>query len=282
MSAANYRLMRSALGLFDCAPAQLGAEQLEQAREQAAKEQAIEELVLRTAEASAVQIDDSDVEQAVEQIVQRFADAREFEQALADNGLDRGALASAIAQELRVNGALERVAEQVPPVSEEEIEQFYRRHPKKFWRDEVRTVRHILITINDDFAENRRASAYQRTSSLADQLSQSSQAVTEHFAQLAERYSECPSAMHGGLIGSLPRGHLYPELDSVLFRMEEGQVKGVIESPMGYHILLCEQITPPSMVPLEQVREKIAETIQSQRSEQAKCQWIKALQKCGC
>lgn len=281
MSEHNYRVMRAALNLFERSPLQLSAAELQQAREQAAKEQAIEQMILRSAAASAVQVGSCEIEQAVEEIAKRFPDAEQFEQALGDNGLDRESLAHAVANELRVNETLERVAKQVPEVTEHDIEQFYVRHPKRFWRDEMRTVRHILVTINEDIADNKRERAYERGYSLISQLQQTPNSLAEHFAALAQRYSECPSASHGGLIGALPRGQLYPELDARLFRMVEGQISGPLESQMGFHVLFCEAIQPAGLIPLEQVRGKIREALDEKRGEQAKREWVKDLQKGG-
>lgn len=277
MSEQNYRIMRSALAQFERPVQQLNGRELEQAREQAEKERAIEQLILRSAEASAVQVSEAQIEQAMAQIMGRFTDVAEFDRALAENGLDRESMASAIAQELRVNGALERVAEEVPEVTEQDIRYYYTRNFRRFWHDELRTLRHILVTVNADFAENERSRAYESVAALTEQLQRATPPLAEEFARLAQRYSECPSALHDGLIGSVPSGQLYPELDGALFAMAEGEVRGPIETQMGFHVAFCESIKASGLVPLEQVRDEIRAVLYKQRGERAKREWVRAL-----
>jgi len=58
------------------------------------------------------------------------------------------------------------------------------------------------------------------------------------FGELAKRYSDDPgSAVNGGDIGFTARGMLFPEYESVAFRLRVGEMSGVIESPAGYHII---------------------------------------------
>ena len=158
--------------------------------------------------------------------------------------------------------ALAPLAAEVPPVTDEEVERFYRNNPERFQRGETRTVRHVLITINDDIAENTRERATERARQLCAELS----ADPGAFAATAERYSECPSALYGGLVGRVPQGQLYAELDRELFDMAAGEVRGPVETAMGLHIVYCEQVHPPDTVPLDDVRERIRQILQEQRA----------------
>lgn len=159
--------------------------------------------------------------------------------------------------------ALAPLAAEVPPVTDEEVERFYHAHPERFQRGETRTVRHLLITLNDDFPENTREQAWARAEALAASLD----GDPEGFAAAAERYSECPSALHGGLVGRVPPGQLYAELDAALFAMAEGEVRGPVETAMGLHVLLCEAIHPPDTVPLDDCREHLRAILEEQRAE---------------
>lgn len=269
-----YRLMRTALTLFDAPPAQLDAGQRRRAEAQAEREAALEQRILATPEAAAVSVGEAQVEEAVARIAERFADTADLERALAANGLDREALAAAAVEELRVEGALEQAAARAAPVTEAEIERFYREHPERFRREqEARTVRHILITLNDDHPENRRDRAWARAEQLAAEL----RGTPEGFGAAAQRHSECPSALHDGLIGQVPPGQLYAELDEALFAMAPGEVRGPVETAMGLHVLLCEAVHPAGPVPLEAVRERLRERLQTQRAEQARREWVRAL-----
>jgi len=71
------------------------------------------------------------------------------------------------------------------------------------------------------------------------------------FDALAQRYSECPTAMREGRIGFVRRGQLFPQLDEALFRLRAGELSSVVESDMGFHVLLCKAIQPPNTLSLK-------------------------------
>ncbi|HSL89817.1 MAG TPA: peptidylprolyl isomerase [Ignavibacteriaceae bacterium] len=58
------------------------------------------------------------------------------------------------------------------------------------------------------------------------------------FAELAKRYSEDPgSAAQGGDLGFVKRGVFYPEFEAAAFRLQQGELSDVVESPVGFHII---------------------------------------------
>lgn len=58
------------------------------------------------------------------------------------------------------------------------------------------------------------------------------------FAEMAKKYSEDPgSAKEGGDLGFVKRGVFYPEFESAAFALQPGELSGVVESPVGFHII---------------------------------------------
>jgi peptidyl-prolyl cis-trans isomerase C len=83
--------------------------------------------------------------------------------------------------------------------------------------------------------------------------------------------------MDGGTLGEVKAGQLYPELDSVLFSMEEGEISQIIESEMGFHILLCEKIKPGKRVPFTKAEPKIREILEERQRRSCQKEWLAAL-----
>jgi nitrogen fixation protein NifM len=138
-------------------------------------------------------------------------------------------------------------------------------------------VRHILVTVNDDIAENRR----DRSRAAIDAIRARLDGTREQFARLAGRHSECPSALEGGLLGRVPPGRLYAALDARLFAMQAGETSEPIESETGFHILYCEAIHPPKTVPFDEAAPKIRAAIDQKRREKAQALWLAALMRAG-
>lgn len=74
-----------------------------------------------------------------------------------------------------------------------EVDDWYQRHADRFCRLEQRLARYLLLTV--DNGEN--AVVKTQILTLRDKLTRRG----EPFAALAERYSQCPTAMEGGVLG---------------------------------------------------------------------------------
>ena len=58
------------------------------------------------------------------------------------------------------------------------------------------------------------------------------------FATLAKKYSDDPgSASQGGDLGFVKRGMFYPEFEAAAFSLNVNEISGVVESPVGFHII---------------------------------------------
>ncbi len=58
------------------------------------------------------------------------------------------------------------------------------------------------------------------------------------FAEMAKKYSEDPgSAKEGGDLGFVKKGVFYPEFESAAYALQPGELSGIVESPVGFHII---------------------------------------------
>ncbi len=58
------------------------------------------------------------------------------------------------------------------------------------------------------------------------------------FSELAKKYSEDPgSAVQGGDLGFVKKGVFYPEFEEAAFKLQQGEISDLVESPIGYHII---------------------------------------------
>ncbi len=265
-----YCLLRTALALFQKTPALLTDEELETANKQALSELDIETRVLNSAEAAGVIITDEALTNAVKQISDRFSSEEEFIEELEQNSLDLDTLHEALKRQCKVENILEIIGARAPTISDVEIGIYYHMHPEKFHRPENRTARHILITINDDYAENTRENVEKRIADIAQRL----KSKPQKFADLALRHSECPTALEGGQLGTFPKGKLYPEIDEVLFTLKAGQISDVIETEAGLHLVLCEQIHAPESLSFKKAQPRIRKLMQERARRNCQRAWL--------
>ena len=257
----RYAMLRTALELFHKPPADLDEVQTKTLQQQVNSQLAIGKRLLEQGAASQVVVPDDSVEQAFNSLKSEYESDEAFDNTLAYNNLDRGELREALRYELLVEAALEQLLKDEAQVSDEEVEIYYLQHAEKFTLPETRTVSHILITVNDDYAENSREAALKRITALQEECCGNG----KKLKVLAQRHSECPSAMKEGVIGRVKAGQLYPELDRALFAMSEGGVSEVLESEVGLHLLHCETIHPAETATIDRVRDKIAQLLEQKK-----------------
>lgn len=270
----RYHLLRAAAEQFSRGLAALSEDQWPAVEERANRSFALESLVLKSPEAQAVVILEDQVEQALAAVRERYTSEQEFADELALNGLDLAALRRALWRELCFDAVIRAVGARHAPVTEADEHLFYELHADRFSQPEQRVARHLLITVNEDFAENQRAAARARIQALAEKAQPGN---VDAFGQLARRHSECPTALEDGRLGTLPPGQLYPALDNALFALGQGEVSAVLESPLGFHLLYCEAIQPATRIPFDQARERIRQALIERRQRQAQQAWIGTL-----
>jgi hypothetical protein len=139
-------------------------------------------------------------------------------------------------------------------------------YPRAMWRlssmsqlnRTVQWVSHILITHRNsayspflrpmhwtpDGPPSRRSP--QDAQILARQIAMGAQSQPENFAALAKQYSEDPTSRnHGGSLGGMLGGQLPPQFLDALSVLRPGQVSDVLETSMGFHVLLKRGPPPP-------------------------------------
>jgi peptidylprolyl isomerase/peptidyl-prolyl cis-trans isomerase C len=268
-----YILLRAALSLFKKTPADLNATELQQAQKQARNELNIENRVLNSPEAVGVVISEQEVDHAYQEIHARYDDESHFLAELAKNSLNESQLRAALARQCKVNTILERVGSRSVAIGDVDIGLYYHLHLEKFSVPERRSVSHVFISINPDYPENTREAGLQRARDLREKLLKK----PFKFADLALKHSECPTALQGGELGIVARGTLYPELDAVLFTLKTGEISTVVESEIGWHILLCKHIHKAETLSLAKATPKIRELMEERARQNCIRAWLAGL-----
>jgi len=217
------------------------------------------------------------LEEEVQTIISRYPSEAEFETELVENRLDIESFPSLVERSIRVEETMKFVGSKAEACSGTSAQLYYYMNTEKFKQPEFRKARHILITINPDFAENSREQVIKKSSELAGLL----QKKPSRFAEKARKYSECPTAMNGGDLGLLKKGVLFPSLDKKLFEMEVGEISDIVESPMGFHILLCDGLQQEGLVDVEEALPQIIEKITERNRKKYQRVWLSELFKAG-
>lgn len=248
-----YHVMRCAAERFARDVSALCASELAAARAQADKTYALESLVLASEEARGVTVAPQRVDEAVAALADRYKSPRAFASGLRANGLTESQLREALRRELWFDAVMQAVAAEGPMVTRADALRYYEAHSDRFAAPERRRARHILITVQEGIADNRRDVARNTIDALADELARD----PSRFSEYACRHSECPSALDGGSLGDVVRGQLYPALEAALFSMVPGAVSDVVETELGYHLLFLSECIPARVIPFSEIEARL-------------------------
>jgi nitrogen fixation protein NifM len=266
-----YLALKAAQKLYGKIPDALQPAEFERVQNMAQQQHQLETRVLTAPEARDAMVPPATLQAAMQEIRGRYPNEDDFADDLARNGLDEAGFAAALERELKVEAVLEKVGTRAAHIGDMDVELYYHYHPDQFRRPETRLARHILITVNDTIPENTREAAQQRIADIAVRL----QKEPGRFEEQALKHSECPTALDGGKLGDLPRGKLFPELEQALFALQAGEVSGVIESELGFHVLRCDAITEAGVLGLPEAKPHIRKLLEQKRKRVCQQAWVK-------
>jgi parvulin-like peptidyl-prolyl isomerase len=189
-----------------------GKQQLTQVRRQIL-EAMIDQLLIEQATAEyGVSISDEELEAKAQESIQQGQGQEQFQKWLADNNMTYEEFKKTLRSQLLAARMFDRLTASVPTVAEQVH------------------ARHILLDSEEE----------------AQAVLAELQAGGD-FAALAQKYSRDEGTRaNGGDLGWFPRGLelLPPEVEEEAFRLQPGQVSGVIHSQFGYHIVKVEAREP--------------------------------------
>ena len=147
-------------------------------------------------------------------------------------------------------------------VSEAEIKKYYDEHASEFGTQEQRQASHILISVSAKAPSAEKDAAKLKAEQLLQQAKQSPQ----KFAELAKQHSQDQgSATAGGDLGMFGRGMMVPPFEEAVFKLNVGEMSGLVQTDFGFHIIKLTAIERAKIKPLSEVRDDIAQKMKLQK-----------------
>ena len=210
------------------------------------------ELLYQQAQKEKVKISNDEINLEIDKIKDNFSTPEEFDEALKINKITLAQLKEDIKRQLMINKVLEEAKSQVI-ISDEELLEYYNENKESFREPEQVHARHILLETEEE-ANNL--------------LLLLKEGLTD-FAELAKEKSIGPSAPSGGDLGFFARGQMVKEFEDAAFSVEPGEISDVVQTQFGYHIIKCEEKKEEHSPTFEEAKERISNTLRSQRENEA-------------
>lgn len=159
-------------------------------------------------------------------------------------------------------------------VTDEEIGEYYDKHRQDYEGREAVRIRQIFLPVPEGADRAARDRVRAEASQLRERILKG-----ERFEMMAARYSKGPAAAEGGDIGFVERGVMVPEVEKAAFSLSVGEVSAVIETEMGFQIIVVVDKKGAGLKPLPVVRDEIKAKIEDEKVAKKYDEWMDGIRK---
>jgi peptidyl-prolyl cis-trans isomerase SurA len=234
-----------------------------------------EKLFHSQAAALQVEVSDEEVNAAIEDIKKRNnADDKMLDKMLAEQDLTRAVFREQIRGQLESFRVLSAKVRAKVKVTDDDVKNYYQRHPGEFLGEEELHVRHLLIALAESATPMEVGRAM-----LAGEKARQRVAGGEPFAEVAKAVSGGPNAAEGGDLGWLRRGTMQRSLEEVVFALKDGEVSALVRAGPGLHLFKVEERRQGGGKSFDQAKEEIRDRLTMEQTQAYREQFLGELRR---
>lgn len=245
---------------------------LEDARENILKQLIEDRLILSEAKKENITVEEKEIDFRVEDLKNKMGGEAELENMLNEQNLTLKELRGRYKEKMMIRKLIDQKVGARIIITPLEVKNYYSAHKDELLRPEEIKLKTILIKPKKEQGGEAGSLGLMR-----DILKRVKEGC--EFEGLAKEYSDGPGASEGGMMGYIKRGELLPQIENIVFNLKEGQVSGIIQSSLGYHIFKVEERREPRPLELPEVRQDIEEFLYREKANQKLKGWLDNLAK---
>ena len=227
--------------------------------EDLAKERIIEhQLLFEKSQRKLPELASEEVKEEFKRFTKRHGGEKRFLQKFKIRKSDLPKVKQDMADDLRFRKYIQSIYQQLPHVTEEQIQSEYENSKASYKRPDEYKAAHIVYHTNDG-QDPEEAKAKAEAALVRLQKGES-------FAKIADEESDCPG--NGGDLGWFAEGYMVEEFEDVVFKLEFGKYSDVFKTPFGYHIARLDDKREGDYVPLEEVSIDIRQNLETENRDQ--------------
>lgn len=192
-----------------------------------------DKLLLTEAKRMEIRVAKKEIKGKIEEVKGRFSSGEEFETALAREGMSFSGLEEQFRERIMIDKFVNFKVQGKTSVSPSELLDYYETHLSEFRQAPEVRLRSILIKVGKACPEKE---AMEIAQTVLYRIKEGSD-----FDLLAKQYSEGPYRDSGGDMGWVEKGQLMDRIDELVFRMEKGEISGILKTSLGLHIFKVEE-----------------------------------------
>jgi len=232
------------------------------------------ELLYQESRKNGINIDEAEINEQLSTLKKSFPNEDEFKKALQKMDFSEPYLKTQIKRDLTIKKFIDKKFFEKVVVSEDETKGYYDSHPNAFKQTEQVKASHILIKVDPQADESKKAEAHRKIEEIQKKIQKG-----EDFSTLAKEFSQCPSSAQGGDLGYFERGQMVKPFDEAAFALAPGEISGIVETKFGYHIIKTTDKKEEGSISYKDVKEKLQQYLKQNKVKEQVNSYIDELKK---
>lgn len=229
-------------------------------RENILKNMVQKELLFLESQKQGIKVDPAGVKTELDKIKSQFPNQAEFEKRIKEMDYTVPLLEQQITESLAIQKLIDQEVASKVKIADKEVKAYYEANKDEFAVPEQIHARHILIKVEPDADDAKKAEALKKIKMVQEKLKKGAD-----FVELANKYSEGPSSKTGGDLGYFSRGQMVEAFDNAAFALKPGKVSDIVETRFGYHLIKVEDRKPKKQKSFEEMKDRIQEELKRQQ-----------------
>lgn len=203
-----------------------------------------------------VEVSDRQIQDQLTQIKQQnFKTDAKYQEFLQQSGFTQEDVDLRVKLQLLSTAIQEGVANDLPPVDNAEIEEFYNQNKAQFEQPEQRDIR-LVLTKDQATADEAKALL-------------EADPTDANWAKVAKDFSTDPTSKDkGGVRTAITPGVLKGEMDAAVFDAELNTIEGPVQTPLGFYVFEVTKETPGGVQPLDEIKEQLKQQLDGQKQQE--------------
>lgn len=245
-------------------------------RVEAARKGLLEQLInsklaVSLAKKAKIKVDEEEIQKRIDNVKSYYQTEEEFLQALDDKGTNLTEFKKEIRDQMLAQQLVQKEISSKIVITPGDLQDLYNKNKDKLVAPHTVKVRGIMIRKPEVAGDE---SGRKKMEVIVKELKSG-----KDFATLAKEKSEGPYAQNGGDMGYVPKGQTLPEIDNAIFSLKKGEVSKMVESPVGYHVFMAEEIKEERPLEFEEVSEFLRQQLYGKRFQEELVTWLEEKRK---
>lgn len=211
-------------------------------------------LLMQAAESEGIEVSKEAITAKEDEIKKEFESEEALNEQLKKSGMTMKEVLEEVEMGMKVEELIKKQTAHVKKATDEDVEEFYNSNTERFRQPERVRASHVLVKVGAEDTEQTKSEKRRKIEKIQMDIKQGGD-----FAAIASEYSDCPSKASGGDLGFFSRGQMVKPFEDSAFALKPGEITGVVETKFGYHVIKLNEREGARTIPLNEVREDIAD-----------------------